>query len=280
MKMTKTGGFKKLALGVVLACGVNGAQAATLITNLNDVFLSVWDATSASSYTLDLGVDINTFGTTYGASDHSWALDSVFSGWTGVGGIAHGNQLAFNVAGVNQIVGAATARSSLLNSLVNSFNPLLGTSWPQGGSNYFTFLTEQNNVLHRINDLNLSTSSELVTDPTVAAYFVSPNYPWGVSQHMGQDQSSYVLGTVVDPGLYNHLNISYVTGTGSGTVTNATQMATNILTGFFSLDVANSTLNWTSTAVTAVPVPGAVWLFMGGLLSMLGLQKRKSAVAA
>ena len=115
MKTIKPASYKKLALGIMLACGVNSAQAVILIPNASDVFLSVWDPISKSSFTADLGVDLTTFATTYGAANHLWTLDSVFSGWTGAGGLANGNQLTYNVAAVN-IVNKTLTTDALLAS--------------------------------------------------------------------------------------------------------------------------------------------------------------------
>jgi hypothetical protein len=49
--------------------------------------------------------------------------------------------------------------------------------------------------------------------------------------------------------------------------------------GTFAFSAPNGTLTFTanSTTTSAVPLPGAVWMFAAGLMSMLGFSRRKAA---
>jgi hypothetical protein len=255
--------YKKLALGIALATSVSGANAAVVQMPINDVFLSVWDATTQTSFSADLGVDLTTFVGQVG-SNLTYQLGSTFASWA-----ASGNALTYNIAGTNQISPKNTTVDGVMLSSAYG-NPIWITP-----PVYFTLLTEQTIVKNRVNDINVD-GNEIVVGNTAQSYFNSTNFPWGVSQGAAAvDQSTTVGG-----GGLNQLLVQYVTTTGSATVANNTVMNLQTLSGYFSLNTANSTLNWTSTAVSSVPVPAAVWLFMGGLMSVLGFQKRKSALAA
>jgi hypothetical protein len=268
MKTNKLGSYKKLALGIALASGVTGANAGIVNPGsmaINDVFLSVWDATKQTSFTADLGVDLTTFVGLAGANK-AYDLGAAFTSWTALGA---GDVLAYNVAAVNQVT---PATNTTVNGVMFS-GESTNLPWPTTAPNYKTMAQNQGIVNQHVNDINVDGLGAVGN--TYQSYFDGPF--WGVGQGSAVGNDSSMVGGL---GSINNLLLQYAHTAGETSLKNSTPMTLQTLSGSFSLDLATSSLNWTTTAVTAVPVPSAVWLFMGGLMSVLGFQKRKSALAA
>jgi hypothetical protein len=121
--------------------------------------------------------------------------------------------------------------------------------------------------------LALSGGGEMVNS-TNPGYF---NYAggWGI----GQGVTSQNHSTVYGGSGANSLSVIVYNSPG-GNVVSSTPYTTTKPTGYFSLSQTGGSyyLNWTSSTVSAVPVPGAVWLFLGGMMTLLGFQKRKAGV--
>lgn len=277
MKTIKPDGYQKLVFGVLLACGAAGAQAdQTLSTNglpvggSNDIFLTVWDQPAATSYSVDLGVSMPTFEAEVASGNITWNLDSVFQSFA-----ATGDNLIWNIAGVNAVTKTTTADSVLQSygygEISQSFTSLTVA--------YATMAGMQALVGGEINNL-YAYGSQVVTNTNDPAYFASAG--WGVSQGVGSSiDSTTTSGTTTFNALFpqsvNKLGVIFLNAPG-GTVKSTTTVVDTIPVGYFSLNTSNDTLVWSATApASAVPVPGAIWLFLGGVMSMLGLQKRKIA---
>jgi len=96
-------------------------------------------------------------------------------------------------------------------------------------------------------------------------------------------------GAVTDPSTLGNLQVSgsiFALGSSSiafydvtNAVTSTRHPANNVVTdlGTFSLSAGN-TLTYSNAS--AVPLPAATWLFLSGLLGMLGLKRRQSSVTA
>jgi hypothetical protein len=275
MKTNKLGSYKKLALGIALASGVSGANAGNINPGamaVNDVFLSVWDATKQTSFAADLGVDLTTFVGLAGANK-AYDLGAAFTTWAALGA---GDTFTYNVAGVNQVAPQNSTVDGVMLSGESTNLP-----WPAGSTpNYKVLGTITGIINQRVNDINVNGLGVIASVDSLGnpnqGYF--NNVFWGASQ--GISSTAWDSSTVGDAASLNQLFVQYVHTTGIPVLANSSKMTLETLSGSFSLNTANSTLNWTTTAVTAVPVPAAVWLFMGGLMSVLGFQKRKSALAA
>lgn len=273
MKTIKPVGYKKLAFGIMLACGVSGAANATTspINNIvaNDLFLNVWDPTTTTSYAVDLGVSLPAFFAEAGSS-LTFNLDSTFSNWVAT---VPNDTLTFNIAAANVVPPQNTTADAYLLSFEAANSPF--ASDPT--MNLHLMNINQGNIESRIGELN--GSPELIYDPTGTnqAYF---NYFGGVEWGIGEAIASQIMSSTVGNGGLNQLYVEYLNTPGTNSQANSVKTPYEQLNGYFSINTSNSTLNWTSTAVSAVPVPGAVWLFLGGLMTVLGLQKRKSGLAA
>lgn len=279
---------RTLAVAVCLACGVTGAQAA--ISNGaataggsnqdGELFLNVWDQLSSTSYALDLGTTINAMYTTQNSS-HVWQLDQSFINWAALNPT---DTLTFNVAGDNSYVGKNSILDSVVLSSRTGYTNTINVSMT-------SIATLQANVAARALALNVASGEPFNTvDPTLNNYAANSssisvpgdgqpyfNYStWGTTEGI----VGYVgSATVRNGGADQTLDLIDIHSPG-GTVLQSTPAKVEKLNGYLTLDVSAATLTWHTNAVTAVPLPGAVWLFLSGLLATLGFQKRKSHTLA
>ena len=275
MKTRNLAAYKTLPLAILLACGglSSSAQAdlqtagpvtqqilANGVLPTVDVFLNVWDQGASTSYSVDLGIPILTFETVASGQSFTWDLDSAFQTFA-----ATGDVLTYNIAGVNENGGVHN----------NTTNDALLVSYPTGLLSqsfsatiaYPKFNSDQSVVVGFINLLN-STGQETQSSSS-AGYFNSTS--WGIGESIGSQLSATTGGA-------NQLSVLFLNTPNLATIKTTTNMTEFSPTGYFSLNLANDTLVWTSTAASAVPLPGAVWLFLGGMLTLLGGQKRKAGL--
>ena len=271
---------------LLLACCINTTQAdqtlstagpvlQTLQNNLYvstpDIFLNVWDQTAGDSYNVDLGVNLHTFIAEAATTNITWNLDSYFKSFASAG-----NPLTFNIAGVDE---NGNVKTSTNDSVLLSYPTGLESSTFAASLNYHLFATNQtlvNNYIETLSGNVLIThsgaqSAEIVTDQNNPAYFGSTT--WGIGEG-----TPGVLSAVSGGGGANELSVLFL-NTPGGSVTNGTVIPQTLPAGYFSLNAANDTLVWNANS-TAVPLPGAVWLFVGGLLGLLGSQKSRLAQKA
>jgi hypothetical protein len=273
MKARNLADYKKLPLAILLACGgVNSAVAdlqtigpvtqqtlpGGILPTVN-VFLNVWDQAASTSYSVDLGVPLLTFEAEASSTSLTWDLDSTFKTFA-----ATGDAMTYNVAAVNENGGVHN--NTTADSLMLSYPTGLQSQTFSATIAYPKFNSDQSVVVGFINLLN-STGQETQTSSS-AGYFNSVF--WGIGESIGNQLSASTDGT-------NQLSAFFLNTPSLASIKTTTNMTEFSPTGYFSLNLTNDTLVWTSTAVTAVPVPGAVWLFLGGILTLLGGQKRKSA---
>lgn len=280
MKTVKRQGYQ-WAAAICLVAGITTAQAAIdngapLIQasgtgNPGEMFLNVWDQAAATSYSIDLGTTVESF-LAGSQTATSWSLDQRFIDWAAT----TTDPLTFNVAGNNSYVGMNSADFGVLMSRTT------GTSKP--GS--ITMVNLQNLYTSRIRDranaLNITSGLENggasptdfaadlseVTTSNLSSYF---GYSfWGKSMGIPGWIGSGVVRNGDTPDTTVDLYFIHSPG---GPVQGSTKAVFDNLDGYLSLDVANAKLSWTPN-VAAVPVPGAVWLFLSGMLAVLRVQKR------
>ena len=276
MQLKKVSLYSRLALGCVLAVGIQNAKADitplqwTTTSNQTDLGLMVWDQAAATSYAVDLNVSLLTFISEEATTNITWDLDSVFTSFA-----ATGDALTFNIAAAN----IGTPNPSYVYQDPND-SIMYSYQTGQSGSNYIpanmkpnTVIADQGKVQGEWTTQG-STGSEVTSYTLSTAYF--NNVQWGVGQNTNQNHSAVYRGTGTDS-----LSVDIISSPGSSTIA-ATNFPVSLPAGYFSLSNSGGSyyLTWsaTSAASAAVPVPAAAWLFLGGVMTMLGFRKRNTAI--
>ncbi|MBD9360603.1 hypothetical protein [Methylomonas fluvii] len=279
MKMVKRQGYQ-WAAAICLMAGINTAQAAIdngapLIQaggtgSAGELFLNVWDQAAATSYSIDLGTTVGDF-LSGNLSPTFGHLDQRFIDWAAT----TSDPLIFNVASNNSYVGFQDPNMGVL------LSRRTGASDP-GHITVSTLLTWNTRVRDRAIALNIA---EVAQNPGATATDYAANLSevttTGASSYFGYTFWTKTMGIsgwdgsakVRSSGVEDETLDFYFVHSPGGSVVASTRAVFDKLEGQFSLDIANAKLVWTPT-VTAVPLPGAVWLFLGGLVSLLRLQKR------
>ncbi|OAI21393.1 MULTISPECIES: hypothetical protein [Methylomonas] len=287
MKIFNKHGFGLTAVCMVL--GMSSAQAAIWYgsqaapSTSGEMFLSVYDVDNATTYGLDLGTTVNDFtdnianGTSY-----SWTLGprwaNFLAGATG--------ELKWNVGGFNMYT-AVTKLDPHYGILISQVNtpdmvgadPLLvQISQLQGQTlGVRDQATRLNNALPANTpthpgttkltdwaanwDLTTTNANAFRTDLGVGQFLATATVNADGTEHtdfVGQNDETVRM-------LFWH------TGAAPGTTTND-QASFDFMSGYMSLDLTSGTLNW--NYVAPVPLPGAAWMFLGGLLSWLRFTNR------
>ncbi|WP_347989537.1 hypothetical protein [Methylomonas sp. AM2-LC] len=269
MKTENWGFYQKLTLGIVLASSVQAAQAGSLVAN--DVFLNAFDINTGYSYNADLGVVVGDFvgaaNSLSGGQTLNYTLDPTYNTWVS-GALAAGDTIEYNIAGVNAATGYKDPNQGLLVTNVPPYGEF--TYAPAD----ITFTQDVAYFGKRVSAINL-TGTGLLTDSTSLqeAGFNANFVSWGIGEGLGTNDLSSTYGN----GGLNQLVAQYLSSPGA-TVTKNGPVNMSLLPGYFSL--SNTGVIWTSTAAaTAVPLPAASWLFIGGLLSLLVGKKRNQVTA-
>ena len=271
----------KLALAICIACGVNSAQAA--ISNggyigtalgagqSGELFLNIWDQAAATSYSLDLGTTVDSFLTSY-KSSQTWNLDQRFIDWAAL----TSDPLTFNVAANNSYgLRPNNINYGVLMSRLTGYTApghITNTSLTTG---YVSRMQARADALNIPADAQNGGASNTdfaknlseVTTTNASSYF--GNAFWGKEMGIPGWVGSAVVrnGSVAD----TTVDLFMIHANGGAAIGSQPAIFTN-LKGTLSLDVADAKLIWTAP----VPLPGAAWLFMGGLFAALKLQRRKA----
>lgn len=274
----------KLALAICLACGMGSAQAAInygsqATLSSGELFMQAYDVETTTVFDIDLGTTVESFLSTAG-TDHSWSLGDLFNQFTALSS----GSIKFNVGGANL------------------YKPYSATSLSNGV--LVSELHDYQDERHLTNQL-LKNQLKLVSDKALRI-----NVALSAPDEGGYSQTDYAANLSImtiphsQPSTDNTTGAAWVANLGinqwNGSATLRDEATDNdsldfiwwhqsdgvashmsVLekqAGVLTLDLANATLNWTATVPVAVPLPGAAWLFMGGLLSMLRLQVRSRAL--
>ena len=267
----------KLSSAVALVILASNASANTFISNTgatspSDLLLAIQDNTTQNTFILDLTTSsaINYTSVVNGTAPASYTWDLTSNGYFNgsQGGLATfvGHSLTWGVVGeyANQsgntttngvqwgelLTGAAATDFIVKNA------GKINTDTVTGGATYSWFNTA-NSALGTGPAISLSASDTNSFANTFSTYF-----PQVVSQSVSANSDP--IANSGSAGLY-YLTSAFTTGT---------KAVTNTLEGTFTLS-ANDQLTYTSTSTAAVPLPAGVWLFLSGLVAMLGLNRQK-----
>lgn len=246
------------ALAVVAAAPVYAAQIADGMTGNGDLFLSAWDAAALTGYTANLNIPMQSFNS---AASLTFAPDANMV--TFLGSVTPAN-VVWNVVAMDQ-TGSYTVAGDF-NYYTTFAGTPTNTQTPQNaallnGKAENTYVAGANQLIGSGNsDVHTSTG------PTDYGY---ANSGAGGDKFGGKFPASFSnAGT-----LNQSLNFYKISSTNGSSLTKAT--VTQFAGGTWTLS-SNGTLNYAATSASPVPVPAAAWLFVSGLLGLVGVSRRKS----
>ncbi|MHB8621747.1 MAG: VPLPA-CTERM sorting domain-containing protein [Sulfuricaulis sp.] len=272
--------MKKLvvALALTAAAGQAGAAVVQANTGNGDLFLTAWDPVANMSYSRDLGVTLSSF---LSSATPAAGLTDVFAG-DSLFQSSFANSIAsnihWNIAAGDDLLpagGSATTPGDLKILSTSTVTPGTGFKFTNG------FMTTGANNVNNFQGYQ-------VTDPTPAGTGCGTNPSCVITNPAdpgfgGNTTWSSSLGGTsatlsnASTGFGSSLYFYYITGSGGSTISSATETAFKNATGdgMWSL-ASNGTATYTIPgAVSAVPIPAAVWLFGSGLLGLVGISRRK-----
>lgn len=279
-------GATMLATGVAEA-RIEGVSTATTFTG-SELVLNVWDQTSESSYSLDLGVFQYEIYANPSAV-RSWTLNDANFG-SFLGSQAAGDTVVYNVAS-----GASQKSAS---SVLVTEGPFAGQTKKAASLANWGLLTTLNQT-HTLADfqtqLNTATKIGNAISSGVQSTIVNVNGATG--------QSDLSISTDVDVSLFATVGAPGYAGTGYGSnlnntlgnLSNAAAIGESLaFVNAYSNSTGSSNLYrqfdnvWTLkvengvgtlTYAAAVPVPAAAWMFLSGVMGMLAATRRKLLAA-
>ena len=245
--------MKMTMLAGALALSVAGQAGAAILGNSTtpggaDLILNVWDTTSATSYTLDLGISLASYVAGTATVPTSWTADANFTSFLAG---ATASTTVWNVAGMasgtafsayNFLTTASSTPGSMSNGVVKSFN-----------SSTDPFMTAVATAAGTANSVVVANA----TNPTAYAGGVGN---WS-NNFGGKATFSNVAGYGQSLNFYS-IKPSSASGIAASTIS---QFANTTFTL-----ASNGTLSYAGVgAVAAVPEPGE-WLLMLSGLALIG----------
>ncbi|MGD0962087.1 MAG: PEP-CTERM sorting domain-containing protein [Methylomonas sp.] len=270
--------FYKLAAAISLALAAGNA-AADLVTPQSD---------SASSI-LFTAVDENTASANYGAT---FVLDLAV-GNTGLNYAsflngAETSQLSWNLASYAPFAAFEADNSKLQWSVLGgqAYDGLTPASLST-----FGLLTTETGVASSFATGFTALNSETATGGNVAVQYANVNTYFD-SNAITTNQAAIPSGSIQNIANLGSLQTDSSTlwantgGIGSNTInfwllqndnasTRAGHTSPNVVTDIGSWTLNGNTLSYAPAGSTAVPVPGAVWMFLSGLVGVLGFKRRQ-----
>ena len=292
--------LKTLAVTVALAATASQANAAmvnaqgTAGDGNSSVIMYAYSASLGRSYSRDLGFTLNDFlysGTvaptagsypfnttlntdmsiiTGNATDLGYTLsfgaDSVMASWLG-----NGSMLASDVTwGIAAVDGQGSGANFRALTTVQAGALSAGTTNSELGSfevKFDGFVNAQNALGTHLGNLNGSSGSDGSNDPAAnAANTFGVNWSGASSFNaaggIGESMEFFFMAQNGTIGTQNANSVRYGNAEGNA---------------LWTLNADSSFMYMAPNAVSAVPVPAAVWLFASGLLGLVGVSRRKKS---
>ena len=268
-------------LKAIVALAVLGAasQAHAAIqpgsTGNGDLFLTVWDSVAQVSYTKDLGASLNAFiatGNTVQTTSFNFASDANWTSFLSqVGGVSNPG-LQWNVGALDTTGGIGAGAQRFLSTSGNT----LAQVKAQGNGNVQTGFSTVNNFFTAVNSTGTHATLTDGSSVNAAADLVDAySGTW-----YGNNWNNKAQGWTSAGSLDTSLNFFYISPSSNAPASKATVTQ-------FGDAVTGNMGTWTVTsagvatysvaAVSAVPVPAALWLLGSAMVGLVGVARRKVA---
>lgn len=250
--------FTKSLVAATLALGSVSANAA--IDNSksfsSEAFLSVYDAASKGTFTLDLGVSVADLVANIDNASYLLTYDlSTYSDW---------NNFKAAAGSLSGAVYSVTA-----GGVDGSFNPYVlatGSTPFIAGQDY----TAVNRGVNKINEQALNINADANDNENLSAN--NTTFVVDLDGHIGQHGAANSLW---NSSMGHNPNTAY----GDDVFFQLTKMDALFAASESSTFAATWELKGDQLELSAVPVPAAVWLFGSALLGMAGIRRRNVTVA-
>ncbi len=267
--------WKLKALAAAVAIAVSAPASATIATSTSgngELFLTVWDSVSQTSYTRDLGLTVNTFlendstpaqlaAVNAPGYSQTFTADSTFSAWlssvsANLAGLVW-NVGAMDGSGANRYLSTSSSIPTLTNSAVTVLNDSADV-----------YLTNVNTLGSHPGTTAVNGSNTASAANDGQAYADAGS--WGAN--WGNKAVGWTSGALI--GASNFFWSIAANGSGSLTTAFLTQFGNE--NGMSTWNLAtDGTLTYNTASPAAVPVPAAVWLLGSGLFGLVGIARRR-----
>jgi len=251
------------------------------------LFLDVWDQTQSKSYTLNLGVTVDQLLSNPAAvlaadtSNGNFALGSSFASMYQTGDVLDWNLAAASKYDATSSadygiivsnVPGSTQETHIGNTVIQSDASKIG-SWAvliSEAQDYYNNQPTTGNYSQLLSEVSLSS--------TVGGTGILGNTTYyGASATWGNTLDGIIGNGSATATPSQSLQLLFYGDTSTSGGNNATVLGNGLT---FALNPEAGTLSFTSAGPlpgSALPLPGAVWLFLSAALSVLGLQRGKRA---
>lgn len=280
--MTK---WKLKALAAAVSLAVAGPALAAIdasSTGNGELFFSIWDDASQTSYTRDLAFNLNEFatgntaggtaGTTNPGFTAVYAADATFTTWlTTTVAAANLGSLRWNVAGMDSQGLAGASNNRYLTTAASTPTPPPSTTllngWNDAADNYIVGVNSGPWVSG--SHAPVDGSSVISSSDNANGYANSAS--WG---DKWSGKASFSNAAAIGQSLFFYLLFGGAT--------------TSAAPGVDQFDNANGAFTWTlasdgtlsyAQSAAVIPIPGAVWLLGSGLLGLAAVARRRKQAA-